>query len=154
MRYRTLVFAALALATTLSKAGGLYDGIYHVPNTSTYFSVHQKGASMIAAAFSTIPASGIVLGLSDGQSLNPSRIDVWDLASGDIVGASASLGGETAYGACYGVYNVVFNSGGATLTRVSLQNTALGNTEGVDCSRLFRQILSAVGRTVSVTKVF
>lgn len=141
------LFAALVAVcfSTAALAAGPYDGIYNVPGTKEYLSVHQNGSWMIVGNFSTIPASNIVYYLGDGQQTMPTRMDKWDLFSGTISGNSVTLVGEIAYGACSSQTGAVFNSSGVTVTQQYISTTALGIAQGVNCPGYQQYFVNVLG---------
>ena len=130
------IFAAIVatLFSSLAIASGPYDGIYHLAGTDNYLTVQQNGAYLFVENFNTVPASGIVFYLGDGQRFPIQRADLWDLYSGPISGNTTVVVGQMAYGACESTKQAVFSGSGVTITQLSIRNTAAGTAAGIDCA--------------------
>lgn len=132
-------------------AAGLYDAIYQLPGTQEFYSVHQSGNSLIVGNFITQQGFQVNAPLSNGQQFTTPRLDYWNLFSGPLNGATASLQGEAVFGACYITETVTFSPSGAAAVINSATNTAAGNAQGIDCPGLFGGF---VGNPFPWTKVF
>lgn len=155
MEIKRFFLAALGvLFASAAAAIGPYDGIYNLPNTPEYLSVHQNGSGMIIGAFSTIPASNITFLLGDGQSFAPSRVDYWDLFSGTINGNFVSVSGEVAYGACLSEWDVRFFASAVTVTQTFISTTQLGFDRGINCPGYQNYLVSQRGLTQTYSKVY
>jgi hypothetical protein len=136
MRYKPLA-AALAMSFAgIASAAGPFDGVYQTGGQQ-YLSVHQNGGTLIVAAFSTIGSAGTAITAPNGQQFVPARADVWELYSGPIQGLSATLSGQTFYGACTVNITFTFDATGATYTNHNFVNTAAGSAQGVNCAAAF-----------------
>ena len=144
-------------------AAGIYDGIYQLPNSQEFYSVHQSGSGMIVGGFSVSPASGINSLLRNGQLFTITKANIWDLFSGSasvpttpssIV--TANLQGEVDYGACSASINVVFSPSGTTVRYTGYTQTSAGVAQGVNCSAIFNSILSRNGglNTFNFVRIF
>ena len=142
----------LALGCQCSLAAGPWDGIYQT-GPMDYLSVHQNGSRLIVGQFTTLTPFGTGANIGDGQRFFPQRADVWDLLSGELNGASATLTGEVSFGACHANYTISFHTGGAFIARNSFSNTEAGTAQGIDCPTLFR-VLRSYGYGVDAVKVF
>lgn len=156
---RTMIFRLLtpvfaALFSTLAVAAGPYDSIYNLPGTAEYLTVHQNGTNMIVGHFKTLPASGIVFYLGDGQAFQIQRADMWDLYSGVISGNTVVLVGEMAYGACESTKRAVFSASGVTITQVSIRNTPAGTAAGISCGAYQTFFVNIIGTTSYWPRVF
>lgn len=149
---RCLISLILAFAWQSSFAGGLWDGIYQT-GPMEYLSVHQNGNRLIVGLFSTTPPFGTTVNVGDGQRFFPQRADTWELLSGELEGASATLTGEVSYGACQANYTMFFQPGGAFIARNFFTNTTAGTAQGVDCAALFR-LLRSYGYGVDAVKIY
>lgn len=150
----SLVAVLLCVVCGSVSAAGPFDGIYQT-GPKSYFSIHQLGDEMIIGEFSTVPAFGIVFTTGDRQAFVPERADVWDLFKGRLIGTSATLFGETIYGACNLSMTITFGQGVAFVTRNFLANTTAGTRQGVSCPALFQHIASQPGgRSFTVQRVF
>lgn len=150
---RTLLAAACTLSGQ-AYAAGPYDGIYNIPNTPMYMSVHQNGTRLIAAVFTTIPASNVFYSLGDGQVMPLYRSDYWDLMSGDLFGNRSTIVGQVAFGACESTWQAVFTTSSLAVTRVSIRNTPQGSAAGVSCAAFQNWEVERSGLTSYWTKVF
>ena len=151
-RIKALLSVVIAVFTGSASASGPYDGIYSLPGTQLYWSIHQNNGGIIVAAFNTIPASNIFLYLSNGQYFDIPRLDVWDLFSGPLSGTHVTLTGEMAYGACLATYSATFSASAVTVTGISFVNTPFGNSRGVNCPGLFQYTSGWITQTLP--KVF
>lgn len=154
MLFRFFVSALASLFSTLAMAGGPYDGIYNLPSTPEYLSVHQNGTNMIVGWFSTIPATGIMFNLGNGQQFPPARVDIWDLFSGVISGNSIRLVGEVAYGACNSTMDAAFTASSVTVTQKFISTTSLGNSYGIDCPSYQQYLVNTKGLSQTWMKVY
>ena len=152
--WSTVIALFCMIAPQAASAIGQHDGIYNIPNTQEYLSVHQNGTTIIIGYFATIPASGIVFYLGDGQQLPPSRVDYWDLFSGPIVGNSVVVTGEIAYGACSSRMGVVFNGSSLSVTQQFISTTPLGTANGINCPGYQNFLVSRRGLTQIYSRVF
>lgn len=148
------VFITLLASAVSVFASGIYDGIYQLGSTQTYWTVQQNGNNMIAAEFTTLPSTGISLTTTSGVTVRPNVLDVWELHSGPISGTTAQLTGNSIYGACSQVITAVFDAfGNVRSTISSLTNTTLGTAQGINCNAILLQIQSTTGLTRTLTKV-
>ena len=154
MLFRFFITALASLFSNLAMAGGPYDGIYNLPNTPEYLSVHQNGTRLIVGWFSTIPATGISFNLGSGQNLPPNRMDIWDLFSGVISGNSARLTGEVAYGSCNSTLDAAFTASSVTITQKFINTTSLGNYFGIDCPSYQQFLVDTKGLSQNWVKAF
>lgn len=154
MKFRSFVAIAAALVSTLATAAGPFDGIYSVPNTSEFLSVHQNGNRVIVGGFSTIPASGITFFLGDGQQFPPERADLWELFSGDSSGSTVFVTGEIAYGACEADKRVEFNGSTAVVTQLFIRTTSVGFRYGINCPAYQDFLISRFGFTRTYVRIF
>ena len=122
--------------------------------SQSYISIHQNGSTILAAAFSTIPSTGVSISFINGQHFVPQRVDVSDVFFGQLFGNTVTLSGETAYGACNASFTVSFNGATANFTRNFFSNTPAGTAQGFNCSNLFQAVINAVGRSGVATRVF
>lgn len=135
-------------------ASGVYDGIYQLGSSQTYWTVQQNGAHLIVGEFTSLPSTGISLTTTSGVTVRPSNLDTWELRSGTISGSTAQLSGNSTYGACLETISAVFDAfGNVRSTTVSMTNTALGTTQAINCNAVMLQILSTTGLTRTLTKV-
>ena len=153
MSIRSLVAAIATLSSSLAIAAGPYDGIYHLAGTDSYLTVQQNGAYLFAENFNTVPVSGIVFYLADGQAFPIQRADLWDLYSGPISGNSAVVVGQMAYGACESTKQVEFSGTGVTVTQLSIRNTAAGTSAGISCTA-YQSYLVYSGTTSFWERIF
>ena len=136
-------------------AAGQYDGIYNLPNTATYISVHQNGTRIIMGVFTTGTATNINFRLSDGQVVPGSRLDYWDLISGDLIGNHVRLVGQTAFGGCETTMAANFITDSVmALTQVSMRNTPQGSAAFIDCAAYQQFLVRGNIFTNFLTKVF
>ncbi|MBC7703395.1 MAG: hypothetical protein H7274_05560 [Rhodoferax sp.] len=154
MQFRLLAAMAAAFVTTLATAAGPYDGIYNVPNTAEFLSVHQNGNHVIIGGFSTVPASGVVFYLGDGQVFPPDRADNWELFSGDISGSTVVVTGEMAFGACEADKRLVFTGSAVVVTQLFIRTTPIGYRYGVSCPSYQNYFVSRLGITRTYIRVF
>ena len=154
MKLRFFAAAAAAVVSTLATAAGSYDGIYSVPNTYEFLSVHQNGSRVIVGGFSTIPASGIVFYLGDGQQFPPDRADNWELFSGDISGSTVFVTGQTAYGACEADKRVEFTGTSVVVTQLFIRTTPIGFKYGINCPAYQDYVSSRFGLTRTYVRIF
>lgn len=154
MMFKVAVACIAAFASSLANAAGPYDGIYNVPNTSEFLSVHQNGSHVIIGGFATVPATGIYYSLGDGQIFPPTRADNWELFSGDSFGSTVVVTGETAFGACESDKLVVFTGSEAIVTQLYVRTTAIGFTFGINCPSYQDFFVSRLGLTRRYVRVF
>lgn len=148
---KTITGAILALCAFGSWAAGQYDGIYQAlaVSSTTYYSVHQNGNTLIAASFGTIPISGTSFNSARG-SITPSTLNSWDVIQGTINGNKVTLSGTVHFGGCNQVITVVFDqNGGALMTLMSSVETIAGRNAGLNCAA---GVLP--GSIFALTKVF
>ena len=142
---RAMAVAAAAMAGSGAFAAGAYDGIYNVPNSPLYISVHQNGNHVIAGQFYTVPTQD--LGVS-GPGI-PSNINLWDVFGGDIAGNTVVVSGSAILNSCNISYRIEFDATGAYMKLIAASNTAFGNQIGMNCGAL-----ASGSQTVRVNRVF
>jgi hypothetical protein len=130
---RAIALVAAAATGGGASAAGAYDGIYNVPNSPLYVSVHQNGSHIVAGQFYSISKQDLNLG-SDVDM--PANINLWDVFGGDIAGNTVVVAGEAFLGACNLNYRLVFDASGMTMQIVAASNTAYGNQIGFNCPAL------------------
>lgn len=147
---RKLVGAALALMASSAMAAGPYDGVYvNAGESGSYLSVHSNNGKVIATLYGIIPASGIVFYSTLGN-VYPTQLNTWDLLSGSISGASATLAGQVLYNACNVGMNVNFTGSGANAVITSASQTTVGRSSGMNCAGL----LTVYRNGLTFTKAF
>lgn len=149
-----VVFFMSITAFANTFASGVYDGIYQLGNSPTYWTVQQNGNNLIVGEFTSITAAGITLTTTTGVIVRPNNLDTWELRSGTISGNTAQLTGNSTYGACSQTISAVFdNTGTVRSTTMSMTNTVLGTTLGINCNSVMLQIQSTTGLSRTLTKV-
>jgi hypothetical protein len=143
---RAFALAAAAASGTGAFAAGAYDGIYNVPNSPLYVSVHQNGNHIVAGQFYSVSKQELNLG-SDPQI--PPTINLWDVFGGDISGNTVTVSGEALLGACNLSYRLTFDASGMAMQLTAASNTAYGNQLGFNCAGL-----AAGSTSVRATRVF
>lgn len=147
---RKLAGVALVLMASSVMAAGPYDGVYvNAGESGSYLSVHSNNGKVIATLYGIIPASGIVFYSTLGN-VYPTQLNTWDLLSGSINGASATLTGQVLYNACNIGMNVNFAGSGANAVITSASQTAVGRSSGMNCAGL----LTAYRNGLTFTKAF
>jgi hypothetical protein len=154
MSFRNLLGTIAALFSSLAIASGPYDGIYHLAGTNSYLTVQENGGYLFAEHFNTVPASGVVFYLGDGQAFPIQRADLWDLYTGPINGNTTVVVGQMAYGACESTKQAVFSGSGVTVTHLSIRNTATGTTAGINCAAYQSWFLYWDGATSYWERIF
>lgn len=129
--------AALAamLVAGAAQAAGPYDGIYFNPSSSSYFSVHTNGTSMIAVGLSAVPANNLQFTTALGV-VRVNSVATWEVATGSIAGNNAILLGTNLYGACDVTYDIDFVPGAAIVRIAGSIQSAVGRQSGINCAAL------------------
>lgn len=163
---KRFVFAVL-LAVLLSNkalAAGPFDGIYQIPNTREFYSVHQSGNGIIIGLFTVTPApTGLTLTLSNGQRFRVANVNTWDLLSGSITSvtaaspnATANVQGELGGGACIASISIVFSATGGVGRATGFTQTAEGAAQSINCNQLFQDFAARFGgfAVFNLTRIF
>lgn len=133
--------AALLLGTSLSAmAAGPFDGLYQsTSNEKSFILVQQSGPMVLAANYYAIPSSEIVY-MIGGQSFVPPQMYVWDAYMGPITGTDGVVTGLAAMGACNVTQRLFVDGHTLNWSVVKAEQTALGMSQGVQCSWIFNGI--------------
>ena len=141
VRSVTATFTAGAAST----APGQYDGIYQW-DTGYYLSVHQiGGGNLIATIYWVYTANSVPIG-----TRTISEVDTFDLLSGSIVGATATMTGTRFYRGCTPSYNFAFSGESITVRLNSISNSPGVNVADVDCAARY----NPVGSTWTIPKIY
>jgi len=141
----------LILGPVLTYAAGPNDGIYQAAANSTkYVSLHQNGNTLIAAIYDSVSNSSVGFSTARG-TIVPSKLDYWDVYSGQVIGNSVQLSGQTGFTGCSETLNITFGGSG-TFTAIfqGITPTQAGVTAGLNCSAGNPPI----GSTLIFTRVF
>jgi hypothetical protein len=150
--------AALVLLTAHAAsalAAGPYDGVYQYGLSSTYYSVHQNGNTLLVVSLGSVPANGI--GFSIGSYVvHPNTVDFWAYSIGPLsTGSAARVSGIGVWGACDVTTDVSFDGvGNAYATFVAASNTPFGTQQGVNCVSLYQTLVATVGTTLTLRRIF
>jgi predicted heme/steroid binding protein len=140
--------ASATVSVLPDSAIGLYDGIY-VWSDGNYLSLHQDGSQMIATIYFNDNTSVDFKAASGGPVKVP-QLDIFDLLSGAVTGATAKISGTRFHRACNVAYDFAFsNSSKLTVTRTNVSNTAIATASGISCS----SIIANESPTMTMSKV-
>jgi hypothetical protein len=153
---KKLLTGLACAAFSCAYAGGANDGVYQSTLTGSIFaSVHQNGDKLFVATLSTTSLNGVTF-TAGPYTMRPPSIENWTYSFGTVAGNGARVTGLSVYGACSVTSDISFDgSGVASVTFVSVANTAFGNQEGVNCSALYSALIASLGTpTQTLRKVF
>lgn len=131
---KSLFALAMAGASCLASAAGIYDGVYQAKGSTGYLVVLQNGSTLGVAAMVSISTSGVQFSASGGK-VSPPQTNVWTVSLGAISGNTATVSGTTDYGACTATTKFTFDgAGNVTVAGQGATPTAFGTASGYNCA--------------------
>lgn len=144
-----LIIAVLGMSTS-AWAGGKYDAIYQAKNNpNTYALVHSNGGTMIISLYTSIANNATTRFVSSAGSIEPTKLDMWEVYDGSIVENLVFISGVNYFGGCKTVNKVIFSETGAISTIVTTQETVAGFNAGLNCRNVY-----PVGSITEFVRVF